>query len=191
MKTIVIGASAGGIEALGQLLPALPADFGPTVIIVLHLPPDAGGLLPTLFKDSCPLPLREAADKEPLIPATVYFAPAGYHLLVETGGTFALSADAPVNYSRPSIDVLFESAAWALGSGVLGLLLTGANADGARGLETIRHAGGAAWVQQPDTARAPDMPRAAIALGAVDEILTVAQMGERLRAASFRATGSG
>jgi two-component system chemotaxis response regulator CheB len=186
ITTVVIGASAGGVEALGLLLPALPADFAPAVIVVLHIVADRESLLTQIFSERCALPVSEAIDKEPVRSGHIYFAPPDYHLQVETDGAFSLSMDDPVNYSRPSIDVLFESVAWSVGDRALGLLLTGANADGAAGLAAIRAAGGSTWVQDPATAFAEAMPRSAIERNAADEILTLPAMARRL--GSWRST---
>ena len=111
LQAVVIGASAGGVQALSQVLPALPVDFPIPVIVVVHIPPRRDNALVDLFADKCRIPVKEAEDKEPLEPGTIYFAPSDYHLLVEAGGSLALSSDEPVNHSRPAIDVLFESAA--------------------------------------------------------------------------------
>jgi two-component system, chemotaxis family, protein-glutamate methylesterase/glutaminase len=178
-QAVVVGASAGGIEALGKLIPALPADLGPPVIIVMHLPPETPARLVEIFAPRCAVNVREPADKEPVEPGTVYFAPPNYHLLIEVERTFALSVDEPVNYARPAIDPLFESAARAYRAHLVGIVLTGANADGARGLAQIRSAGGRAWVQDPDEAAADTMPRAALELAGADEILTLDRMRER------------
>lgn len=181
---VVIGASAGGIEALGVLLPMIPAAFRPPLILVLHLPPDTPSLLPALFAERCALPVQEAEDKLPVHHGHLYLAPPDYHLMVERGLHdihLALSVAPPVRFSRPSIDVLFESAAEVWRERLLGILLSGANDDGARGLETIRARGGRAWVQAPDTASANTMPAEAIARGAVDEVLTLDAIGSRLR----------
>lgn len=180
IEAIVIGASAGGVEALGVLLGALPGGYVPSILVVLHVPPDRPSLLAALFRERCRLPVREAMDKERIERGTVYFAPPDYHLLVEEGGTLALSQDAPVAFSRPSIDVLFESAAEAYGSRLLALVLSGANEDGAAGLKAIRAAGGRAWVQKPDTASSPVMPAAAIARAGADLILPIRDLAERL-----------
>lgn len=185
---VAIGASAGGIEALGVLLPALPADLLPAVIVVLHLPGDAPGLLAELFASRCKVPVRDAVDKEPVASGTIYFAPAGYHLLVEVERSFALSIDEPVNYVRPSIDLLFESAARAYREALLGIVLTGANADGAEGLVQIRSAGGRAWIQSPAEAASDLMPRAALEAAGADEVLTLLEMRSRL--AEFGAAGN-
>ena len=180
LRAIAIGASAGGVEAVGVLLQALPAPFVPAILVVLHLPPDRPSLLPQLFGARCRLPVREVLDKERAHPGTVYVAPPNYHLLVETDGSLALSADPPVRFSRPSIDVLFESAAHCFRDELLGIVLTGANDDGAAGLAAIRAAGGRAWVQRPEGAHSPTMPAAAIAAAGADLILPVRDMAERL-----------
>jgi two-component system chemotaxis response regulator CheB len=163
LEAIVIGASAGAVEALSILLPALPENYPLPILIVVHLPPDKNSILHELFRSKCRIAIREAEDKEPILPATVYFAPPDYHLLVEPDKTVALSSDEPVLYSRPSIDVLFESAADVYGPHLLGVVLTGANSDGARGLRAIVDAGGRAAVQSPQSASAAAMPQAALA----------------------------
>jgi two-component system chemotaxis response regulator CheB len=161
---IAIGASAGAVDALGQLLPELPGTLGAPVLVVVHVPPDRRSALAELFSTSCALRTLEAEDKTMPGPASVYFAPPDYHLLVERDGTLALSVDEPVHHSRPSIDVLFESVAEAVGPGALGILLSGASRDGAEGLRRIRAAGGRTWVQAPETAQVAVMPRAALDL---------------------------
>ena len=179
-EAVVIGASAGGVEATSALLGALPKSFGAAVAVVIHLPPSNENLLVRVLQPRCALPLREACDKEPMSPGTVCVAPAGYHLLVEPERTFALSLDEPVHYSRPSIDVLFESAAHAYRDRLLGIVLTGANADGAEGLRIVRELGGTGWVQDPKTAESPEMPHAAIAATRVDRILPPERIGPLL-----------
>lgn len=161
---IAIGASAGAVEALMQLLPELPAGLPAAILVVVHVPADRRSALPELFEKACALPTREAEDKIMPEPSTVYFAPPDYHLLVERDGSLALSVDEPVHHSRPSIDVLFDSIAEALGARVLGILLSGASRDGADGLARIRAEGGHTWVQSPETAQVSVMPRAALAL---------------------------
>lgn len=178
---IVIGASTGGIDALGVLLPALPAGLPAALMIVVHIPPQRDSLLSRIFREHCALPVSEADPREPIHPGHVYFAPPDYHLLVEADRTWTISHDAPVHYSRPSIDVLFETAAWSYGPRLLGILLTGANQDGARGMQVISEAGGATWAQSPDTALAPTMPQAAIALGCVEHVLSLSQIARRLQ----------
>ena len=171
VDAVVIGASAGGIEALSVLLPALPADTTAAIFIVLHLPRDRPSLLCEIFARKCALPVREAQDKEPVAPGTVYFAPANYHLLVDEGPQMALSADDPVHHSRPSIDVLFESAAHLYGSRLLGIILTGANEDGAEGLAAVHDGGGVTVVQQPESAYSPQMAISALKLRPADFVL--------------------
>ena len=179
---VVIGASAGGVDAVATLLGALPATFGAAVVVVIHVPPANDDLLARVLAPRCALPVREAADKEPVAPRNVYVAPAGYHLLIEPERTFALSLDEPVHYSRPSIDVLFESAAHAYRDRLLGIVLTGANADGADGLRIVRELGGAAWVQEPSTAYAQAMPEAAIARAGADRVAPVPELAQALAA---------
>jgi two-component system chemotaxis response regulator CheB len=206
IDAVAIGASAGGVEALSILLPALPAALRAAVLIVVHLPRERASLLADIFSSKCARPVREAQDKEPVEPGTVYFAPPDYHLLVDSaprgaavangavpGGAgrgrgdapvaaqFALSADDLVNFSRPSIDVLFESAADVYGSRLLGIILTGANHDGAAGLAAVHEAAGITVAQDPDTAQSALMPIAAIKRSPVDYVLTLEQIAELLR----------
>ncbi|HEV2703452.1 MAG TPA: chemotaxis protein CheB [Steroidobacteraceae bacterium] len=162
IDAIVIGASAGGIEALMTLLPALAPRLLMPIFIVLHLPRDRPSVLSEIFTPKCRLPVCEAQDKEPVRPGTVYFAPPDYHLLVDEGPALALSADELVNFSRPSIDVLFESAAEVYGSRLLGIILTGANEDGAAGLAAVGSAGGVTIVQQPQSAQVKSMVLSAL-----------------------------
>lgn len=159
---IVIGGSSGAIDALNVLLPALPAGLRAAVIVVLHLARDRRSRLVDIFSHRCALVTHEAEDQQPLLPGHLYFAPPDYHLLVDQGPRLALSIDPPVLFSRPSIDVLFHSAADCYGARLLGVLLSGANADGAAGLAAIQAAGGHAVVQAPATAAMPAMPVAAI-----------------------------
>ncbi|WP_250500979.1 chemotaxis protein CheB [Caballeronia sp. GAWG1-5s-s] len=181
---VVIGASAGGVEALNLLLPELPRDFAAPVLIVVHVRHGQPSLLPALFAERCRLRVVEPFDKDEIAPGTVYFAPPGYHMMVEAEGgeppAIALSVDPPVRFSRPSVDVLFESAAHAYGKRLLGIVLSGANDDGARGARAIRDAGGLCWAQDPNTASATAMPLGAIAQGAVQDILTLDDMVARL-----------
>jgi two-component system chemotaxis response regulator CheB len=179
---VVIGASAGGVEALAVLLPALPATFHPSLLIVLHLPRQGPSLLVEIYAKRCTLPIREADDKEPLEPGTVYFAPPDYHMLVERNRQIALSADEPVHFSRPSIDVLFESAADVYGERLLGIILTGGNEDGAAGLHAIHQAGGVTVVQQPDSAKVPLMVVSALQRGPADFVLSLPEIAQLLGA---------
>lgn len=180
VEAIVVGASAGAVEALSRLLPALPADYPLPLLIVVHIPPDRDNALVALLRQRSRLAVVEAEDKAPIAPGAAYFAPADYHLLVETDRTMALSADELVLYSRPSIDVLFESAAQAYGPALAGVVLTGANEDGARGLAAIAEAGGLALVQDPDEASARTMPDAALAACATARRLSLDAIAARL-----------
>lgn len=180
IELVVIGASAGGVEALSTLLEALPGDFSPPVAIVIHLPPDRSSSLPRLFDRKCARPVKEAEDKEMIESGTVYIAPPDYHLLVEPDRSLSLSRDEPLHYSRPSIDLLFESAALAYRQNVLGIILTGASKDGAAGLKQIRECGGLAWIQQPDEALARTMPEAAIRIAGFNHLLTIKEISEKL-----------
>ena len=161
-EAVVIGASAGGVETLSQILPALPADYPLPVMVVIHMLPDRRSVMADLFAQKCAIRVIEAEDKEPIEPRTVYFAPPDYHLLVETDRRLSLSSEEPVLFARPSIDVLFETAADAYGAALIGVVLTGANADGANGLKAIAEAGGVTLVQTPELAYADAMPRAAL-----------------------------
>lgn len=161
-ECIVVGVSAGGMEALKTILPALPANFSLPIIIVQHMRADARDwYLANHFNSLLTSTVKIANDKEAIENNHIYLAPAGYHLLVEDDRTFSLSSDAKVNYARPSIDVLFESAAFVFGPALIGIILTGANSDGAKGLKAITEAGGQAVIQDPSTAEVSAMPSAA------------------------------
>ncbi len=168
---IVVGGSSGGIEALMALLPELPPTLRAAVLVVMHMPRDPRSRLVEIFRPNCALPVREAQDKEPLSPGTVYFAPPDYHLLLDLGPRIALSVDAPVHYSRPSIDVLFESAADLYGDQLVAVLLSGGNEDGARGLEAVHATGGLVVVQEPSSAPVSTMPLAGMARVDADHVL--------------------
>jgi two-component system chemotaxis response regulator CheB len=162
------------------VLESLSDDFFPPIAIVIHLPPDRSTSLPTLFDRKCACPVKEAEDKEALVGGTIYVAPPDYHLLVEPDRSLSLSRDEPLHYSRPSIDLLFESAALAYRQNVLGIILTGASKDGAEGLKQVRECGGLAWIQQPDEAVARVMPEAAIQLAGFNQLLTIKEISEKL-----------
>jgi len=179
VDAVVIGASAGGVEALSVLLPALPAGTPAAVFIVIHLPRDRDSLLAGIFAQKCALNVREAQDKEPAEPGTVYFAPNNYHLLVDQGPQLALSVDDLVHHCRPSI-VLFESAAEVYRERLLGVILTGANEDGAQGLATVHDLGGITVAQDPATAQAPQMVMAAIKLRPPDHVLPLGDIATLL-----------
>lgn len=173
IEAVVIGASAGGVDALLTVLPGLPATFRLPIVVVLHVPQGRQSLLAHLFGLRLPIAVREATDKESIAPATVYFAPAGYHLSVEADRSFSLSCEGPVHFSRPSIDVLMESAADVYGPALAGILLTGANFDGAAGLAKIKNLGGYTVVQDPAQAQVPTMPEAALRQHTPDQILNL------------------
>jgi len=162
IEMVVIGGSAGGVDALVSLLPGLPSSFTPSVACILHVPADRESRLADVFALRAALPVREARDKEPILPGTVYFAGSGYHLSVENDRSFSLSCEAPVQYARPAIDILMESAADVYGDALAGILLTGANYDGADGMCRIRENGGLTIVQDPEEAQASTMPEEAI-----------------------------
>jgi two-component system, chemotaxis family, protein-glutamate methylesterase/glutaminase len=169
-RLVVIGASWGGLAALRRLLSALPADPGAAIAIAQHRSSEPSTMLVSALRRSSLLPVDEAEDKEPIEPGRVYLAPADYHLLVERGH-FALSTGERLNYSRPSIDVLFESAADAYGEAVVGIILTGTGKDGAAGLARIKELGGVAIVEDPRTAERCELPEAAVAAVDADVVL--------------------
>jgi two-component system chemotaxis response regulator CheB len=181
LEAVVIGASAGALDALSVLLPALPAEYKLPVIVVIHVPPDKQSALVGVFQKKCGLKVREGEDKEPIEGGTIYFAPPDYHLLVEKDKTLSLSRDAPVLYSRPSIDVLFESAADAYGPTLLSIVLTGANQDGASGTRAVGKAGGTTIVQRPEEAYASAMPEAALAAWPNARVLSLEKIAGYLR----------
>lgn len=181
IEAVVIGASAGGIEALKQILPTLPETYNIPIIIVLHIPAGEPSLLPEVFEHKVKLPVKEATDKEIIKPGTIYFAPSSYHLLIEKNKTFSLSIKEPVLFSRPSIDVLFESASQAYSETLVGILLTGANKDGAEGLKKIKEANGIAIVQNPINAEMSEMPAAGMALAAPEHVLSLDKIADFLQ----------
>lgn len=179
-SVVAVGGSAGGLEAMRTLLSALRADFPAALLLVQHRA-RASEALAEVLQESSQLPVAEAEDKDPLLPGRVYVAPADYHLLVERGH-LALSTEEPVLFSRPSIDVLFETLADAYGPAAMGVVLTGANRDGAAGLRRIVERGGAALVQDPRTAESPTMPAAAIAAVVRAPVLPLEEIGPALEA---------
>jgi two-component system, chemotaxis family, protein-glutamate methylesterase/glutaminase len=184
IDAVVVGASAGAIEALGEVLAPLPASTPWPVLVVVHLPANQPSLLAALFARRCAVRVREALDKEALT-AGIWFAPADYHVLVESGRTLALSIGEPVNHSRPSVDVLFESAALAYGDGLVAIVLTGASSDGANGAKAVRDAGGYVIVQDPATAEAATMPSEAIERSAPQWVAGLEEIGRALRDAAL------
>jgi two-component system chemotaxis response regulator CheB len=174
-EIVVIGTSFGGLRALTSLVGGLPAEFPLPVAIVQHRSKDSDDTLSTLLTEACALPVAEVEDKESVVPGRVYIAPPDYHLLVEPGA-FVLSTESPVFFSRPSIDVLFDSASDAYGDRVIGVVLTGANADGTSGLRRIKERGGFAIVQDPSTAEGRAMPQSAVNGVTVDRVVPIDQI---------------
>jgi len=178
-SVVAIGTSWGGLAALTRLLGGLPADFGIPVVVVQHRSNDSERLLSQLLQDATDLRVCEIEDKDELAPGTVHLAPANYHVLIEEGYV-SLSVEEAVRFSRPSIDVMLTSAADTYRSAAIGVVLTGANEDGARGLAQIVRRGGRALVQDPKTAEIPIMPAAAIRAVPTAEVLKLNAMASRL-----------
>ena len=185
IEAIVIGASAGGVEALLTIFAALPDGFGLPILAVLHLPDERRSQLAEVFGRRLSMPVVEARDKEVIMPGTLYFAGPRYHLSVEQDRSLSLSQEERVHHSRPAIDYLFASAADAYGKGLLAVLLTGANQDGAQGLAQVKAQGGTTVVQDPAEARVAVMPRAALALHTPDHLLTLGRIGSLLASLEY------
>lgn len=179
-EAVVIGSSAGGIKALSSVLSALPSEFPLPIIIVQHLHPNSDSYLARILEQKCGLKVKQADEKEKIEKGVVYLAPPNYHLLIEEDRTFSLSVEGHVNFARPSVDVLFESAVYAYRNQLIGIILTGANHDGSQGVKKIKRNGGYLIVQDPDTAEADAMPKAAIAATPVDKVLLLDQIGPYL-----------
>lgn len=179
-KAILIGGSAGSVNALQEIFKHLSDDFDLPIVIVQHLPQSSRVQLDLVYSVHTRLKLQEAGDKTEIQPGTVYFAPASYHLLIEKDLTLSLSQDEPLHYSRPSIDVLFESAALSLGSACVAVLLTGANADGAAGLCFLNQKKALTIVQDPRTAEVAMMPAAALKPGFSHLVLDLSAIGQKL-----------
>jgi two-component system, chemotaxis family, protein-glutamate methylesterase/glutaminase len=177
---IAIGCSAGGLAALQRVLPALDRRLAVPVVVCAHTGSADVSLLVELLARVSALPVVEAAEREPADPGVVHVAPSGYHLLVEPNAHFSLNVDARVTYARPSIDVLFETAAGAWKDGLVAVLMTGANSDGAQGLRAVRQAGGYALVQDPASAESDVMPRAGLDIAGADACLPLDQIAARL-----------
>ena len=189
-EAIVIGASAGGLLALSGILETLPAGFPLPVVVIQHRAKDERSLLGEVLQAKCRIRVKEADEKELLTGGTVYLGPAGYHLLIEKNRSFSLSCEPPVHFSIPSIDVLFETAAGAYGSGLIGIILTGANKDGAAGIQAIRKQGGTTIAQNPAGAQFPAMPLAAIATGSVQHIFELEEINHFLSGISKKCNPS-
>jgi len=181
IEAVVIGTSAGGLAALGVLVDGLAADRQTPLLVVQHVPAHGPTQLVEIFQRKTALRVKEAEDKESIVAGTLYFAVPGYHLLVEQDCSLSLSQDDAVHFSRPSIDVLFESAADAWGPRVAGILLTGAKEDGAAGLQAIQRAGGLTVVQDPQEAEVASMPLAALQRITPDYILPLRDIHRLLR----------
>jgi len=177
---IVIGASWGGIQALECLLSDLSSPFQLPILVVLHQERTARGGVIEVLNHHSRIPVQEAEEKQPVLPSVVYLAPPNYHLLVEADQTLSLCISPKVNYCRPSIDVLFESAADVYGAHLLGIILTGANDDGARGTKYIKEQGGKIIVQSPEEAEMPTMPESALKITTADFVLSLKLMARKL-----------
>ena len=175
-EAVVIGVSAGGLFALSTTLGEFPADFPLPVIVVQHRSKDESSVLENVLQSKCKMKIKQADEKEKIRGAVVYIAPAGYHLLIEKNRSFSLNCDPPVNYSRPSIDVLFQTAAEVYNDKLIGVILTGANKDGAAGIQTIKARGGLTIAQSPASASFPTMPQAAIDTGSVKYIFELEEV---------------
>jgi len=184
-QAVVVGVSTGGMDALEKILPFFERGNPVSVLIVQHLAPDRMNYFVEHFKSRCHLPVKEGMDKQRIEPGHIYFAPPNYHMLVENGKTLALSIEAKVNYSRPSVDLLFETAAQVYGDSLVGVVLTGANSDGSHGLKKIKQLGGLTVVQNPETAKADCMPRAALAATEIDRLLPLGEIGPFLAALHY------
>lgn len=180
-KVVVIGGSAGSLEVILRLVPDLPVVSGTLFIVVVHRKSDAESLLCNILSRRTTMEVKEVEDKEPILPNIIYVAPSDYHLLVEDETAFALDSSEKIHYSRPSIDVTFESVAQAFGERVIGLLLSGANADGAEGLKEIKGAGGFTMVQNPQSAEVGFMPQQALNSFRVDLVLGIDEIGKTIR----------
>ncbi len=179
-EAVVIGVSTGGMNALSVIVSNLSTGFTLPVIIVQHTSPDADDFLARFLDEKCPLIVKQADEKEHISPGVIYTAPANYHLLVEENKTLSLSIDSPVNFARPAIDVLFETASEVFGKKLIGIVLTGAGRDGSMGLRKIKDEGGLAIVQDPETTESGQMPKAAINIVDVDHVLSLENIGRLL-----------
>jgi two-component system, chemotaxis family, protein-glutamate methylesterase/glutaminase len=173
---IVIGVSSGGLNAMKIMFSLLPADFSIPIVIVQHIGARSENIWIQLLNDKCNLEIKEADEKEEIEKGKIYIAPSNYHLLIEQDKTFSLTVDERVNYARPSIDVLFETAAEAYQERLIGVVLTGSNNDGSKGIKRIKECGGLTIVQQPDTAESSYMPESAIATIQPDYILPLEEI---------------
>lgn len=180
IKAVVIGASYGGLQAIKTIVKDLPVDFPAPVIIVLHIGNNNIKTFISSLNSNSKVKVKEAEEKESIKARTIYFAPPNYHLQVEDDFLFSLSTAEKVNFSRPAIDVLFETAAWSYKNNLLGILLTGSNSDGAEGLKTIKEYGGTTIVENPETAYAITMPQAGIKKSVPDYILNLENIASKI-----------
>lgn len=181
-ECVIIGGSWGGIEAVSAILGKLPATFPLPIVVILHQHRKSGSHISEILARKCPLQVKDVDEKELLVSGTVYVAPANYHLLIEQDHSLSLSIEKPVYYSRPSIDVSFVSAAEAYRDTLIGILLTGANQDGADGVVQIKRFGGLVIIENPDSAKVATMPQSALNLTRVDQVLNLADIPDFLLA---------
>lgn len=186
VEVIVIGTSSGGVEALMRILPEFKKPSKLAVAVVIHLPANGNNLLPSLLAPDCDFFIREATPGEELLPETIYFSPVDYHLSLEPDHTLSLSTEEPYNFSRPSIDLLFESAAYSYPRKTLGILLTGSNSDGAQGLKKIHDHGGITIVQNPQGIEYQTMPQSALNLFRPDFILSLDEIASLISKLSLQ-----
>ncbi|CAM3129550.1 chemotaxis protein CheB [Kaistella daneshvariae] len=177
-EALLIGGSAGSLEVLLKLLPGLKPALSFSIILVLHRKPGKDDILTNLLAARTEMMVKEVEEKEKMLPGTLYIAPPNYHLLIENDHTFSLDASEKVNFSRPSIDVTFESAAEVFGENLACLLLSGANSDGTAGLQAVKKYGGLALVQNPSAAVVDFMPQSALAHVNVDAVLNPTEMAD-------------
>jgi two-component system, chemotaxis family, protein-glutamate methylesterase/glutaminase len=187
-RIVLIGCSSGGLAALASIAGNLQGDYPFPLIVVQHRAHDEKMLLEEILQTKTMLRVKQADEKENIENGNIYLAPPGYHLLIEKDLTFSLASDEPVNYSRPSIDVTLQSGAIACGKKVVSIILTGANSDGAKGIEAVKRAGGITIAEDPSTATFPYMPRAAIATGKVDHVMSIKDIGNYLSELGWKST---
>jgi Chemotaxis response regulator containing a CheY-like receiver domain and a methylesterase domain len=179
-RTVVIGASAGGMDAVKTILMPLQEGFSASILITQHLSPHSDNFMARYLNEVCKINVKEADEKEKILPGTVYIAPSNYHMLVEKDETLSLTVDPKINFSRPAIDVLFDTAAEVYRNELIGIILTGASSDGSEGLKKIKDLGGLVIVQEPSTAEVDFMPKAAIKATKVDYILSLNKISNKL-----------
>lgn len=184
-KIVLIGGSAGSIPVLNKLLCSLPRTYKIPIVICVHRMKNVPGTIREVFSKNCKLDIIEPEDKQEIAEGEIYLAPSNYHLLIEKEMVFSLSTDIPVNYSRPSIDITFESACRVFTNNIVAILLTGANSDGAKGLALVKKHGGITIVQNPEECAAPYMPLSAIELNCVSHVLSLDEIIKYLKTLSL------